>query len=48
MGSDSSEPHISGALPSDADTSTDALSTPTFAAFDTLNVRKKDQKGPAR
>ncbi|KAG2175203.1 hypothetical protein INT44_007691 [Umbelopsis vinacea] len=43
--SEPSEQQLSGAHSSEPDTSTEVFSSPTFAAFDTMNVRRKDQKG---
>jgi hypothetical protein len=43
-----SEPHVNAVLSPDMDASLDAHSAPTYASFDTLNVRRKDQKGQTR
>jgi len=43
-----SESHISGTISLDVDPSLDGHTTPTYAAFDTLSVRRKDQKGQTR
>jgi hypothetical protein len=43
-----SESHISGTISRDVDPSLDGHTTPTYAAFDTLSVRRKDQKGQTR